>query len=80
MIQMLSFEETAALLKVVGMAQASEEVLDIPELANDLGRAEDVVISQIEQLEAGAWSLSALNWKRLFSSRPGSNTCVLGEP
>jgi hypothetical protein len=52
---MLSFEDAAPLLRAVGMAQASEEALDIPYLAEDLGRAEDVVFSQIEQLEA--WGL-----------------------
>lgn len=52
---MLDFEHAAPLLEAIGMSQASEEVLDVPQLAKELGRTGNVVSRQIEQLEA--WGL-----------------------
>lgn len=56
---MLSFEEASPLLEAIGMSKASEEILDVPQLAKDLGRTENAVFEQIEQLEA--WGLVLAN-------------------
>lgn len=56
---MLSFDDARPLLEAIGMSQAREETLDVPQLARDLGRPEDVLFSQIEQLES--WGLALAN-------------------
>jgi hypothetical protein len=56
----MDFDEAAPILEAVGLAHASDEVLDIAHLATEFGRAPDTVLADTKQLEAFGLILSGV--------------------